>query len=119
MAREDGKEEYGNARVCDGLGDNLSPTFAEVLAPGENDEVGGRLMGDRDDVVGGDAKVAEQPHVFVRRSEMACEELLIPGLGRVRLVIGERRHGRGRVDMEYEDLQLASVREPDRVVECP
>jgi hypothetical protein len=62
VADWDGGQEDGDARACERLGDNAGVTVAELLAPGERDEVGAFFVGDRNDLVGGH-DVAEEPDV--------------------------------------------------------
>lgn len=54
----------------------------------------------------------------MRGGDVAQQELALPRPSLVRFVIGERSHGRWRVDaQDDEDLQPASVSELERVVE--
>ena len=56
MARENGEKKHRDARPGKRLGHDLGAPFDELLAPGEDDDVGGRLAGDVGDVIGRDAR---------------------------------------------------------------
>ena len=49
--------------------------------------------------------------------QVACEELLTPGAGRVWCVVGEGGHGLRRVDVQHEHLQPPAVSQFDRALE--
>lgn len=90
---------------------------AEVLTPGEHDQIDAIRVGDRDDVVGGEPEPALQADSIVRDGDVARQELALPRRCRVQFVIGERRHRGWRVDVQDADLQLPPMCEPDRILE--
>jgi hypothetical protein len=57
--------------VRERLGHHACPAGTEVLIPGEDDQVGGGFMPDRDYVVRGDTQATDKPDAFVRGCDVA------------------------------------------------
>ena len=56
----DGQQQHGDVAVRERFGYHPCAAGAEVLTPGENDQIGAGFVGDRDHVVGSDAEAAHQ-----------------------------------------------------------
>src|ERR1019366_10528018 len=82
----DGQQQHGGVAVRKRLGHHACATGAEVLTPGEGDQIGAGFARDRDHVVGSHAEAAQQRDAVVRGGDVAREELLLPCPGCVRVV---------------------------------
>ena len=112
-----GISSTGIFAVRERLGYDARAAGAEVLAPGEHDQIGAVSWATATMSSAGTPSRRSSADAVVRGGDVAAEELSLPGRCCVRVVIGERGHGGGGVDVQDEDLQLASVRELDRVLE--